>query len=65
LLDGMIGMMILKWLGNEYAVEVLKWFTDLVMNFYSKIHALVYALCLSFICFIDGKFSKGNMFNCS
>jgi hypothetical protein len=70
LLDGMISMMILKWLSNEYAVEILKWFADLVMNFYSKIHALIYALCLfyalclSFICFIDGKFSKGNMFNC-
>ena len=26
MLDGMISMMILKWLGNEYAVEILKWF---------------------------------------
>jgi hypothetical protein len=24
LLDGMINMMILKWLGNEYEVEILK-----------------------------------------
>jgi hypothetical protein len=33
------------------------------MNFYSKIHVLVYALCLIFVCFIDGKFCKRNMFN--
>jgi hypothetical protein len=33
------------------------------MNYYSKIHVLVYALCLIFVCFIDGKFCKRNMFN--
>jgi hypothetical protein len=44
-------MMILKWFGNEYAVENLKWFADLVMNFYSKIYALClfYALRVSFV----------------
>jgi hypothetical protein len=44
-------MMILKWLGNEYAVENLKWFANLVMNFYSKIYALClfYALRVSFV----------------
>jgi len=44
-------MMILKWLGNEYAVENLKWFVNLVMNFYSKIYALClfYALRVSFV----------------
>jgi hypothetical protein len=47
-------MMILKWLDNEYAVENLKWFVDLVMNFYSKIYALClfYALRVSFVLFI-------------
>jgi hypothetical protein len=37
LLDGMISMMILKWLGNEYVVEILKCFGNefLFKNSYS------------------------------
>jgi len=53
-------MMILKWLGNEYAVENLKWFVNLVMNFYSKIYALClfYALRVSFVLLMANSVKK-------
>jgi hypothetical protein len=53
-------MMILKWLGNEYAVEKLKWFVNLVMNFYSKIYALClfYALRVSFVLLMANSVKK-------
>jgi len=53
-------MMILKWLGNEYALENLKWFANLVMNFYSKIYALClfYALRVSFVLLMANSVKK-------
>jgi hypothetical protein len=52
LLDGMISMMILKWLGNEYAVEILKWFGNEFLFKNSCSHFMLSA-SLSFVLLME------------